>query len=97
METTKLAVIIDADNSQPSAISPLLAEVTKHGTTFVRRAYDDWTNTSLRGWSNKGSDISVVYYFTAAAYLGRDMETLGCFNFPLHSQCFEEPLGRMEL
>lgn len=52
-ETTKLAVLIDADNAQPSAIGPLLAEVTKYGTTFVRRAYGDWTGTSLRGWKEQ--------------------------------------------
>lgn len=52
-ETTKLAVLIDADNAQPSAVPSLLAEVTKYGTTFVRRAYGDWTGTSLRGWKEQ--------------------------------------------
>lgn len=52
-ETTKLAVVIDADNAQPSAAKPLLAEVTKYGTTFVRRAYGDWTGTELRGWKEQ--------------------------------------------
>ena len=52
-ETTKLAVLIDADNAQPSAVGFLLAEVTKYGTTFVRRAYGDWTGTSLRGWKEQ--------------------------------------------
>lgn len=52
-ETTKLAVLIDADNAQPSAVGSLLAEVTKYGTTFVRRAYGDWTGTSLRGWKEQ--------------------------------------------
>lgn len=52
-ETTKLAVLIDADNAQPAAVGSLLAEVTKYGTTFVRRAYGDWTGTSLRGWKEQ--------------------------------------------
>lgn len=52
-ETTKLAVLIDADNAQPSAIRPLLAEVTKYGTTFVRRAYGDWTGSQLHGWKEQ--------------------------------------------
>lgn len=52
-ETTKLAVLIDADNAQPTAIGALLAEVTKYGTTFVRRAYGDWTGTSLRSWKEQ--------------------------------------------
>ncbi|SPO07551.1 uncharacterized protein DNG_10246 [Cephalotrichum gorgonifer] len=51
--TTKLAVLIDADNAQPSVAGPLLAEVAKYGTTFVRRAYGDWTGTSLKGWKEQ--------------------------------------------
>ncbi|KAF3808570.1 hypothetical protein GCG54_00006436 [Colletotrichum gloeosporioides] len=54
METTaKLAVLIDADNAQPTAAPALLAEVAKYGTAFVRRAYGDWTGTSLKGWKNQ--------------------------------------------
>ena len=46
----RLAVLIDADNAQPSIIEGLLAEVAKYGTATVKRAYGDWTGTSLRGW-----------------------------------------------
>jgi hypothetical protein len=46
----KLAVLIDADNAQPSVANALLAEIAKFGTAFVRRAYGDWTGTSLKGW-----------------------------------------------
>jgi uncharacterized LabA/DUF88 family protein len=46
----RLAVLIDADNAQPSIIEGLLAEVAKYGTAHVKRAYGDWTGTSLRGW-----------------------------------------------
>jgi uncharacterized LabA/DUF88 family protein len=46
----KLAVLIDADNAQPAIIEGLLAEVAKYGTAHVKRAYGDWTGTSLRGW-----------------------------------------------
>ncbi|KAI8272616.1 hypothetical protein K4K56_002308 [Colletotrichum sp. SAR 10_98] len=54
METTaKLAVLIDADNAQPTAAPALLAEVAKYGTAFVRRAYGDWTGTSLKGWKSQ--------------------------------------------
>jgi len=51
--TTKLAVLIDADNAQPGVASALLAEVAKYGTAFVRRAYGDWTGTSLKGWKDQ--------------------------------------------
>ncbi|GAA3962329.1 NYN domain-containing protein [Actinomadura viridis] len=46
----RLAVLIDADNAQPSITEGLLAEVAKYGTAHVKRAYGDWTGTSLKGW-----------------------------------------------
>ncbi|HXW43996.1 MAG TPA: NYN domain-containing protein [Streptosporangiaceae bacterium] len=49
----RLAVLIDADNAQPSIIDGLLAEVAKYGTAHVKRAYGDWTGTSLRGWKDQ--------------------------------------------
>ncbi|KAF9876102.1 ino80 chromatin remodeling complex protein [Colletotrichum karsti] len=52
-EAAKLAILIDADNVRPSVAGPLLAEVAKYGTAFVRRAYGDWTGTSLKGWKDQ--------------------------------------------
>jgi uncharacterized LabA/DUF88 family protein len=52
-KATKLAVLIDADNAQPGIIENLLAEVAKYGTAYVKRAYGDWTGTSLNGWKTK--------------------------------------------
>jgi uncharacterized LabA/DUF88 family protein len=49
----KLAVLIDADNAQPTIVEGLLAEVAKYGTAHVKRAYGDWTGTSLRGWKDQ--------------------------------------------
>ena len=51
--TAKLAVLIDADNAQPGIVEALLAEIAKYGTAHVKRAYGDWTGTSLRGWKEK--------------------------------------------
>ncbi|RJQ87495.1 NYN domain-containing protein [Amycolatopsis panacis] len=50
--TAKLAVLIDADNAQPSITEALLAEVAKYGTAHVKRAYGDWTGTNLKGWKD---------------------------------------------
>ena len=47
--TARLAVLIDADNAQPSITEGLLAEVAKYGTAHVKRAYGDWTAPNLRG------------------------------------------------
>ena len=49
----RLAVLIDADNAQPSIAEGLLAEAAKYGTAHVKRAYGDWTGTSLKGWKDQ--------------------------------------------
>ena len=46
----KLAVLIDADNAQPSIINGLLSEIAKYGTANVKRIYGDWTVPDLKGW-----------------------------------------------
>ncbi|HEX6451587.1 MAG TPA: NYN domain-containing protein [Trebonia sp.] len=51
--TSRLAVLIDADNAQPSITEGLLAEIAKYGTAHVKRAYGDWTRTNLRGWKEQ--------------------------------------------
>jgi len=50
IQTQKLAVLIDADNAQPSIVEGLLAEIAKYGTANVKRIYGDWTGTHLRSW-----------------------------------------------
>jgi uncharacterized LabA/DUF88 family protein len=49
----KLAVLIDADNTQPAIIEGLLNEVAKYGVASVKRIYGDWTSTNLRSWKDK--------------------------------------------
>jgi uncharacterized LabA/DUF88 family protein len=49
----KLAVLIDADNAQPSIIEGLLDEVAKYGVASVKRIYGDWTSTHLRSWKER--------------------------------------------
>jgi uncharacterized LabA/DUF88 family protein len=48
--TDKLAVLIDADNAQPSIVDGLLVEIANYGTASVKRIYGDWTGPSLKGW-----------------------------------------------
>jgi uncharacterized LabA/DUF88 family protein len=49
----KLAVLIDADNTQPAIIEGLLNEVAKYGVSSVKRIYGDWTSTNLRSWKER--------------------------------------------
>lgn len=49
-DQSRLAVLIDADNAQPSVIDALLAEVAKFGVASVKRIYGDWTSPSHTQW-----------------------------------------------
>ncbi|MBW1817460.1 MAG: NYN domain-containing protein, partial [Deltaproteobacteria bacterium] len=54
-----LAVLIDADNAQPSITEALLSEVAKYGVASVKRIYGDWTTPSLGGWKKVLLDHSI--------------------------------------
>src|SRR5512139_1276959 len=49
-DSARLAVLIDGDNTTPTIIEALLAEIAKYGSATVKRAYGDWTTPNLRGW-----------------------------------------------
>ena len=49
---TRIALLIDADNSPASKIDVILAELAKVGVTNVRRAYGNWKKAGLKGWEN---------------------------------------------
>ncbi len=49
-DSSRLAVLIDGDNTTPTIVEALLAEIAKYGSATVKRAYGDWTTSSLRGW-----------------------------------------------
>ncbi|MCF7928530.1 MAG: NYN domain-containing protein [Spirochaetales bacterium] len=48
----RLAVLIDADNAQPSITEALLSEIATYGLASVKRIYGDWTTPSLSGWKS---------------------------------------------
>jgi NYN domain-containing protein/OST-HTH/LOTUS domain-containing protein len=52
-DATRLAVLIDADNSTASVTTELLEEIAKYGTPTVKRAYGDWTTPYLAGWKEE--------------------------------------------
>ena len=55
----KLAVLIDADNAQPSIVDGLLSEIAKYGTANVKRIYGDWTLAGLKGWKEVLLEYSI--------------------------------------
>lgn len=50
MNQQHLAVLIDADNSPPGIIEPLLEEIAQYGIASVKRIYGDWTKPQLGSW-----------------------------------------------
>ena len=70
----RLAVLIDSDNAQPGIIEALLAEVAKYGTAHVKRAYGDWTGTSLKGWKDQllSQSIQPIQQFAYTTRQERD-------------------------
>jgi len=54
-----LAVLIDADNTSPSIVEPLFAEIAKYGVANVKRIYGDWTSPSLKGWKEVLLDYAI--------------------------------------
>ena len=49
-DATRLAVLIDSDNTTASLTTELLEEIAKYGTPTIKRAYGDWTTPDLVGW-----------------------------------------------
>ena len=55
----KLAVLIDADNTQSNIMDGLLAEIAAYGIASVKRIYGDWTTTNLKHWKEKLLDYAI--------------------------------------
>jgi uncharacterized protein (TIGR00288 family) len=49
-DSTRLAVLIDTDNTSPKLIKEMFEELASYGTITVKRAYGDWTTPHLNGW-----------------------------------------------
>src|SRR5438270_13031155 len=46
-----IALLIDADNASPEHLDEVLLVLGELGTINIRRAYGNWSKTSLKGWS----------------------------------------------
>ncbi|WP_233564680.1 NYN domain-containing protein [Methanohalophilus sp. RSK] len=55
----KLAVLIDADNAQPSIVEGLFSEIAKYGIASVKRIYGDWTRPNLKNWKDSLLEHSI--------------------------------------
>jgi len=68
-DNTRLAVLIDADNTSAKLIAEMFEELASYGTITVKRAYGDWTNPHLNGWREVllGNAISPQQQFAYTA------------------------------
>jgi len=57
--SSRLAVLIDADNAQASVLDEVLAEIAKLGVASVKRIYGDFTSARLSAWKAKMLDKSI--------------------------------------
>jgi hypothetical protein len=52
-DTSRLAVLIDADNVSAKVAKDVFEELAGYGTLTVKRAYGDWTTSQLNGWKEQ--------------------------------------------
>jgi uncharacterized LabA/DUF88 family protein len=52
-DATRLAVLIDSDNTTARLTTELLEEIAKYGTPTIKRAYGDWTTQHLVAWKEE--------------------------------------------
>ena len=58
-EAKKLAVLIDADNTQLSALQVIMTELAKYGYIIVKRAYGDWSAPTLKNWKDSLNELAI--------------------------------------
>ena len=49
-EFERIALLIDADNTQVSKLESAILEISKYGKILVKRAYGNWTKESFKNW-----------------------------------------------
>lgn len=55
----KIAVLVDAENTQYSVLGAVLAELSKHGHIVVKKAYGDWSSNHLRNWKQPLNELAI--------------------------------------
>ena len=58
--STRLAVLIDADNASHRTSDALFEEIAKLGEASLRRIYGDFTTPQLKGWAQQLSRHAIV-------------------------------------
>ena len=57
-----LAVLIDADNTSPKGIDPVLTVMAELGQVNIKRAYGNFTKKNLQGWDRYSHKFGILPY-----------------------------------
>jgi len=60
MPETRIALLIDADNSSSVHLAALLDELSQYGRVSIKRAYGDWTTSQLSGWKTHLNEQAIT-------------------------------------
>ena len=55
----KIALLIDADNTQYSKLNLILKELSKHGYLITKKAYGDWSDEKLKNWKTVLNELAI--------------------------------------
>lgn len=58
-EEKKIAILIDAENTQLSSLEAILSEISKKGYVVVKRAYGDWSSVYLKNWKQTINELAI--------------------------------------
>lgn len=59
LDLEKIAVLIDADNSQLSKLKAIIDEISTYGRIAVKKAYGDWKNPVLKNWEDVLKQLAI--------------------------------------
>ena len=57
--TLKIAVLIDADNTQLSKLESVLQEINSYGRIVVKKAYGNWKKQNLKNWEDEVKRLAI--------------------------------------
>lgn len=55
----KIAVLIDADNTQLAKLELAIQEISTHGRIVVKRAYGNWKKDTLKNWESETKRLAI--------------------------------------
>lgn len=55
----RIALLIDADNTQMGKIEAVIREISTHGRIVVKKAFGNWRKDSLKGWEEEIKRLAI--------------------------------------